>query len=445
MFEPGMELRVVGIALVAHPLRGDSGGGKQGLLEIGAGRGPAEVAVGACGPCDREQPRRLHALRGISRVPDDPRVQPEQLCDLACEQLVDVREPLLLVGTLVPGADRRCECVEEWRATIGEFQRSPVLLGPGLFDLDLVDRLVEPSLGYDRNRQPFDAVGGLDPVAVVPVPLHILHAIENHVFVALPDKVEEAFPGNVAGLDDRNSHSYDFWGSCIRDRVYSACAMNSLPIVAEHDGARTRRLCGPASLWIFPHAATTVRVIGDDATVADRAERILLVLGDYRKRGFVVALFAALLLFAGGQADAQSLGHGISAFQRQDYMTASRVFIPLAERGNVAAQSYLGFLFETGRGVPQNYTEAAMWYRRAAEQGDSRAQYSLGLLYDRGQGVPQDIVEASKWLNLSTAASPPRVRESRARIRDAVTTKMTRGEIAQARLRALEWAPSREH
>lgn len=160
----------------------------------------------------------------------------------------------------------------------------------------------------------------------------------------------------------------------------------------------------------------------------------------------LMALGLGVLVFASGMpAHAQSLGHGISAFHRQDYATASRVFIPLAERGNVAAQSYLGFLFETGRGVPQNYTEAAMWYRRAAEQGDSRAQYSLGLLYDRGQGVPHDIVEASKWLNLSTAASPPRVRESRARIRDAVTTKMTRGEIAQARLRALEWAPSREH
>lgn len=158
------------------------------------------------------------------------------------------------------------------------------------------------------------------------------------------------------------------------------------------------------------------------------------------------ALVAAMVLFPSAiPAHAQSLGHGLSAFKRQDYVTASRVFIPLAERGNVAAQSYLGFLFETGRGVPQNYTEAAMWYRRAAEQGDNRAQYSLGLLYDRGQGVPQDIVEASKWLNLSTAASPPRVRESRARIRDALTTKMTRGEIAQARLRALEWAPSREH
>lgn len=144
-------------------------------------------------------------------------------------------------------------------------------------------------------------------------------------------------------------------------------------------------------------------------------------------------------------ARAQSLRQGISAFHRQDYVTASRAFVLLAERGNAAAQSYLGFLFETGRGVPQNYTEAAMWYRRAAEQGDSRAQYSLGLLYDHGQGVPQDIVEASKWLNLSTAAAPPRAREARARIRDAVTTKMTRGEVAQARLRALEWAPSREH
>jgi TPR repeat protein len=166
--------------------------------------------------------------------------------------------------------------------------------------------------------------------------------------------------------------------------------------------------------------------------------------GLIRRAGWAVAL-AVLVLLPAMPAHAQSVRQGVSAFQRQDYVVASRIFIPLAERGNAAAQTYLGSLFETGRGVPQNYTEAAMWYRRAAEQGDTRAQYSLGLLYDRGFGVPQDIVEASKWLNLSTAAAPPPAREARARIRDAVTTKMTRGEIAQARLRALEWAPSREH
>ena len=136
---------------------------------------------------------------------------------------------------------------------------------------------------------------------------------------------------------------------------------------------------------------------------------------------------------------------GKAAFNRQDYMVAAQIFTPYAERGQPAAQAYLGFMYETGRGVPQNYTDAAMWYRRAAEQGESLAQYSLGLLYDRGFGVPQDIIEASKWLNLATAAAPRQAREARARIRDAVTTKMTRGEIAQARLRALEWVPKREH
>jgi uncharacterized protein len=166
-------------------------------------------------------------------------------------------------------------------------------------------------------------------------------------------------------------------------------------------------------------------------------------LSEHLRRVLFVLASAVVLVFSSG-ANAQSLRQGATAFNRQDYVLASRIFIPLAEQGAPAAQSYLGFMFETGRGVPQNYTEAAMWYRRAAEQGDSLAQYSLGLLYDKGFGVPRDIVEASKWLNLSTAAAPPRAREARARIRDAVASKMTRGEIARARSRALEWAPSRE-
>ena len=170
-----------------------------------------------------------------------------------------------------------------------------------------------------------------------------------------------------------------------------------------------------------------------------------LAAGRVRLRSAVKAVLIVALLMISAGAYAQSFRQGVSAFNRQDYQQASQIFIPLAEQGQPAAQAYLGFLFQTGRGVPQNFTEAAMWYRRAAEQGDSLAQYSLGLLYDKGQGVPRDIVEANKWLNLATAGAPRRAREARARIRDAVTTKMTRGEIARARLRALEWAPIREH
>lgn len=158
----------------------------------------------------------------------------------------------------------------------------------------------------------------------------------------------------------------------------------------------------------------------------------------------LVAVIAAPSSAISNPVRAGTLANGLSAFARADHASASRILIPLAERGNPSAQAHLGFMFETGRGVPQNYTEAALWYRRAAEQGNSFAQYSLGLLYDRGHGVPRNIVEASKWLNLAAAGAPARAREARVRIRDAVTQKMTRGEIAQARLRALEWAPAQE-
>jgi TPR repeat protein len=176
----------------------------------------------------------------------------------------------------------------------------------------------------------------------------------------------------------------------------------------------------------------------------DRAMRSGLSMAGRLRRGVFIAATAATLLGSADIAGAASFRQGVFAFNRQQYLLASQNFFPLAEQGNPAAQTYLGFMFETGRGVPKNYTEAAMWYRRAAEQGDSLAQYSLGLLYDKGQGVPQDIVEANKWLNLSAASAPRGAREARARLRDAVTTKMTRGEIARARLRALEWVPTRE-
>ena len=42
---------------------------------------------------------------------------------------------------------------------------------------------------------------------------------------------------------------------------------------------------------------------------------------------------------------------------------ALREFRPLAERGNVMAQISLGYMYDKGLGVAQDYTEAAKWYR----------------------------------------------------------------------------------
>jgi TPR repeat protein len=139
-------------------------------------------------------------------------------------------------------------------------------------------------------------------------------------------------------------------------------------------------------------------------------------------------------------ANAASMRHAVNAYNRQDYVTAASDFFDLARRGNVQAQTYLGFMFSTGRGVPQNYVVAAEWYGCAAWLGDPLAQYMLGLMYDKGQGVPEDYVEAHKWLNLAAAHTPRKYRNAAVRLRDAIATKMTRQQLAASRALAFDWS-----
>ena len=163
-------------------------------------------------------------------------------------------------------------------------------------------------------------------------------------------------------------------------------------------------------------------------------------------RTLATLLFGLLLTLTalGPATAAPSVRQGVAAIERQDYARAAAILGPLAQNGNPDAQAYMGYLYEIGRGEPQDHTQAALWYRRAAEQGQSWAQFQLGMLYDKGHGVPVDVVEAEKWLILAAAAAPPAGADDRSRMRDAVVTKMTRGEVAEARMRALAWRPRRE-
>jgi len=91
--------------------------------------------------------------------------------------------------------------------------------------------------------------------------------------------------------------------------------------------------------------------------------------------------------------------------------------------------------------VPQNYVAAADLYRSAAAQGNSFAQSRLGLSYDRGHGVPQSVILSYAWLNLAAAGTSGREGDFYRRLRDAVASKMTSGQIDEGQRLALLWAP----
>ena len=88
---------------------------------------------------------------------------------------------------------------------------------------------------------------------------------------------------------------------------------------------------------------------------------------------------------------------GVEAYERGDYATAYKEWLPLAEQGYAGAQFFLGVMYADGEGVLEDDAAAVKWYRKAVEQGYADAQLNLGNMYADGEGVPEDDAEAVKW------------------------------------------------
>jgi len=75
-------------------------------------------------------------------------------------------------------------------------------------------------------------------------------------------------------------------------------------------------------------------------------------------------------------------GHGVL----RDFEEALKWYRRAAEGGLAEAQNTVGsMLQEQGQ-----FAEALIWYEKASSQGHARATSNLGFLYDLGRGVPQD-------------------------------------------------------
>ena len=150
----------------------------------------------------------------------------------------------------------------------------------------------------------------------------------------------------------------------------------------------------------YPHCTLGLNPILVDEVVYAKTFRRL-----HRDR-LLTLLPDGLSVFAGPVEDS------IKAYRSGDYKTAYQLIKPQAEKGDANAQFILGFLYDEGKGVPQDYTEAAKWYRRAAEQGNKAARHNLGLMGEQDQ-VWRDRAEMQKWHQRAaeqgnTAAQPTR-------------------------------------
>ena len=105
-----------------------------------------------------------------------------------------------------------------------------------------------------------------------------------------------------------------------------------------------------------------------------------LLPGQIRQLGGKVTYVTARRAVKTSARDCEIRGGEYVAFDRANYATALKVWLPLAEGGDPAAQTYVGEIYEQGLGTQPDPATAATWYRKAADKGYSRAALNLGAL-----------------------------------------------------------------
>lgn len=124
-------------------------------------------------------------------------------------------------------------------------------------------------------------------------------------------------------------------------------------------------------------------------------------------------------------------GRGMAA----DASQALRWYQASALQGNVKAMDKLAVFYAEGWGTTRDYGEAARWFLRAAQEGFVDAEYNMGVLYERGLGVTQSLLDAYKWYALAAAQGD---KESAARI-EVLSSQMSDDDLASARQSASDF------
>jgi len=137
------------------------------------------------------------------------------------------------------------------------------------------------------------------------------------------------------------------------------------------------------------------------ASIDDRnADRLLIVdcmlPGQVRQLGTGVTYMAPRRAIKTTGSDCAIRGGEYVAYDRSNYQTALKVWLPSAQAGEKVAQTNVGEIYEKGLGAAPDYANAALWYQKAAAQGYPRALINLGFLYEQGLGVEKDQANALK-------------------------------------------------
>ena len=116
------------------------------------------------------------------------------------------------------------------------------------------------------------------------------------------------------------------------------------------------------------------------------------------KRTFLTGICVLSLLSPAAQADdAEDMARANDFYDKQQMVDAIPIFMKLAEKNYLPAQTRLGDIMD----YTEEDEQAVGWYIMAAFQGDAAGAYGLGRMYANGDGIKRDNGQALYWIKLA--------------------------------------------
>ena len=107
------------------------------------------------------------------------------------------------------------------------------------------------------------------------------------------------------------------------------------------------------------------------------------------------------------RADSDRFDEGVAAYDAGDFQKAFEIWLPLAQRDDLAAMRNVATLLRQGKGVDRNPERALYFYERSGRAGLVASQINSAFMYLDGDGIPQDYRKASFWFHAAAVAGVP--------------------------------------
>ncbi len=98
---------------------------------------------------------------------------------------------------------------------------------------------------------------------------------------------------------------------------------------------------------------------------------------------------------------------GVVAYDKGDFETAFKIWLPLAQQADLAAMRNVGLMLREGKGTARDPKRALWFYEEAGSKGFTLAQVNAAFMHMKGDGVPKNLEAAAFWFHAASLAGSP--------------------------------------